>query len=200
MPNAMAFVSTLFAVTALGATPADVVLPLKGVLPVGATIEVALDRPIGPSISHVGDEFVAHITHDVTDAGGATLIPAGAKVRGRISALQPPRGPNAPALVRLEVRSLVVNGKSYPFHASVDEIAIPGRTRADLLKRAGQGAAAGAILGAVLGKLELKDIVVGGAVGAAAGSLISLGTEGKDAVLPSGTRLTLRNARRLVIA
>ena len=62
----------------------------------------------------------------------------------------------------------------------------------------GVGAAAGAALGAILGG-DLGDAVLGGALGAGAGTLVSLGTGDVDPVLPSGTVLTLETEDRINI-
>jgi hypothetical protein len=135
----------------------------------------------------------------VVAQNGAIVVPAGAIVEGRVTGVEPARDPTRPALIRLDFESLRVGDHSYPFSASVERTAIPGRSDDDLRKKAGTGAAVGGVLGAVLGRGDLKDIVVGGAIGAAAGSLISLGLQRADAQLPEGTRLTLRNNSRVAL-
>jgi hypothetical protein len=61
------------------------------------------------------------------------------------------------------------------------------------------GAAAGAVLGAVLSGGEIDDILKGGLIGAAAGTVISLGTSSAEAVLPAGTRMTLQTTRTVAL-
>jgi hypothetical protein len=46
-------------------------------------------------------------------------------------------------------------------------------------------------LGGVLSGGDLKKIIIGGAIGSAAGSIISLGTEA-NATLPAGSQMTLQ--------
>jgi uncharacterized protein YcfJ len=116
-----------------------------------------------------------------------------------VTGVEPSRDPTRPALIRLDFESLRVNNRSHPFNATVESTAIPGRSNEDLLKKAGSGAAVGGVLGAVIGRGDLKDIVVGGAIGAAAGSLISLGMDSADPRLPAGTRLTLRDSSRAAL-
>jgi hypothetical protein len=182
-----------------GDVSGDVIPTNANVLPAGATLDVQLDQPISASQSRVGDRFTAHVTRAVVARDGATVVPEGAVVEGRVTGIEPSRDPTRPALVRLDFDLLRSGDRTYPFKASVERTAIPGRSDDDLRRKAGTGAAVGGVLGAVLGRGDLKDIVVGGAIGAAAGSLISLGMQSADARLPAGTRLTLRNDRRVAL-
>jgi hypothetical protein len=182
-----------------GDVSGDVIPANASTLPVGTTLEVQLDQTIGASETHVGDRFTAHVVNPVVAQNGTTVVPAGAVVVGRVTGVEPSRDPTRPALVRLDFDSLRVNDRSVPLTATVERTALPGRSNDDLLKKAGTGAAVGGVLGAVLGRGDLKDIVVGGALGAAAGSVISLGTQSADARLPAGTRLVLRNERRVAL-
>jgi hypothetical protein len=181
-----------------GDVSGDVIPATANVLPVGTTLEVELDQPISVTETRVGDRFTAHVTKPVVAQNGAIVVPAGAIVEGRVTGIEPSRDPTRHALVRLDFESLRVGDRRYPFNASVERTALPGRSNEDLLKKAGAGAAIGGALGAVIGR-DIKDIVVGGAIGAAAGSLISLGTQAADARLPAGTRLTLRNNSRVAL-
>jgi hypothetical protein len=182
-----------------GDVSGDVIPASANVLPVGTTLEIQLDQQISANDSRVGDRFTAHVTTPVVAQNGAVVVPAGAIVEGRVTAIQPSRDPTRPALIRLDFDALRIGDRRYPFTASVERTALPGRNNDDLKKKAGAGAAAGGVLGAVLGRGDLKDIVLGGAIGAAAGSLISLGTDRVEARLPQGTRLTLRNESRVAL-
>lgn len=169
------------------------------VLPVGTTMQVALDRPITASHDRVGDRFTAHVTDAIVAENGATAVRAGATVGGTITGLEPSRG-NQPGLVRLNFETLQVDGRDYAFDADITQTSVPSADNRDVVSKAGAGAVAGAVLGAVLGRGNLKDIVLGGAIGAAAGTLISLGTSTEsNATLPAGTRLTLHTTRRVVL-
>ena len=169
------------------------VIPVNSrVLPPGATVQVALDQSLSASKNNAGDTFTAHITDAVMSQDGSTVVPAGSTVEGRITAVQPSSDPTKAGLIRLNFDRMNVNGEAYPFRASVVQTEVPGGSNnGDLMKKAGIGAVAGGVLGAVLGG-DVKDIVLGGAIGAAAGSLISMGTSNADARLPEGTRMTLR--------
>jgi hypothetical protein len=186
-------------VVSSGDVSSDVIPANARALPAGTTLEVELDQPISATQTNVGDRFTAHVAKAVVAQNGAVVVPEGAVVEGRVTGIEPSRDPTRPALIRLDFESLRVGDRSYPFNASVERTAIPGRRNDDLAKKAGTGAAVGGVLGAVLGRGDLKDIVVGGAIGAAAGSLISLGTDSAEARLPAGTRLVLRNTERVAL-
>jgi hypothetical protein len=59
------------------------------------------------------------------------------------------------------------------------------------------GAAAGAVLGAIIGDGDLRDILVGGALGAGAGTIISLGRGDIAHELPAGTHMLLQTTDRV---
>jgi hypothetical protein len=185
-------------VVSAGDASGDVIPASANVLPAGTTLEVQLDQTISATDSRPGDRFTAHVTKPVVAQDGATVVPAGAIVEGRVTAVEPSRDPTRPALIKLDFESLRVGNRSHPFNASVERTALPGRSNEDLIKKAGTGAAVGGVLGAVIGR-DIKDIVIGGALGAAAGSLISLGMDRAEARLPEGTRLSLRNNTRVAL-
>lgn len=181
-----------------GDVSADVIPANASALPPGTTLEVALDQPISATESRVGDRFTAHVTKTVVAQNGETVVPAGAIVEGRVTGVEPSRDPTRHSLIRLDFETLRVGDRRFPFNASVERTAVPGRSREDLLRKAGTGAAVGGVLGAVIGR-DIKDLIVGGAIGAAAGTLISLGMDAAEARLPAGTRLVLRNNSRVAL-
>jgi hypothetical protein len=69
----------------------------------------------------------------------------------------------------------------------------------DTIEKVGAGAAAGAVVGAIIGG-SLKDILVGGALGAGAGTIISLGTGDQQNSLPAGSELDLRVTQRVAMS
>jgi len=164
-------------------------------LPSGARIDARLDREIGTKLSKVGDRFSATVENDVTAQNGATVVPVGAKIYGTVTGLKTSNNIGEPAAIKIDFEQLAFGGRTYPFNAKVTETNLEtrgGDTRNETLKKAGVGAAAGAVLGAVLSGGELSKILLGGAIGAAAGTVISLGTGDVEAVLPAGTRMTLQ--------
>lgn len=178
---------------AVSTTPADATM-----LPGGSTVEVRLDQEIGTKVSKVGDHFTATVENAVVAQNGATVVPAGSKIHGKVTGLDNSDRLGDAAVIKVDFERLTVNGRDYPFNAKVTATNLQtrgGDSRDETLKKAGIGAAAGAVLGAVLSGGDLDKILLGGALGAAAGTAISLGMGETEAVLPSGTRMTLQTTQ-----
>ena len=185
-------------------TPANTtVIPVDAsALPSGVTVEARLDQTIGTKNSKVGDTFTATVHNAVTSQGGTTVVPAGAKIEGKITALEKSSNVTEPAIIRLDFDRLTIDGRTYPFEATVEKAApetTGGDTRNETLRKAGIGAAAGAVLGAIIGDADLKSMTIGAVIGAAAGTAISLGTGNVESALPAGTTLTLRTSQQVAL-
>ena len=166
-------------------------------LPAGTRFEVELDETVGPEDSRVGDEFRAHVDEAIVATDGSVVIPEGANVTGVVTGLAKAEGDN-PAVIRLDFTTLGFAGETYRIDASVVEVDVSFLDRVrGAGTEAGIGAAAGAVLGAIIGG-SLLDILVGGALGAGAGTAIALGTD-DSAALPKGTNLTLQTNERLAL-
>jgi hypothetical protein len=161
-------------------------------------MDVRLDNEIGTKSSKVGDTFTATVINAVTAQNGTTAVPAGSKIYGKITGLDNSERAGDPAAIRIDFEHIVVNGMTHPLYAKVTATNLETRgadTRNETLKKAGIGAAAGAVLGAVLSGGDLDKILLGGVLGAAAGTVISLGTGDVEGVLPAGTTMTLQTTR-----
>ena len=96
------------------------------------------------------------------------------------------------SVIRLDFDRLDMNGRSYPFDASVANVRAKNVVNKNgATKGAVTGAAAGAVLGAIISGGELSKIITGGLLGAATGTVISLGTGDVQAVIPAGSSMTL---------
>ncbi len=182
---------------AVSATPAD-----SRVLPAGATLDIRLDQEIGTKVSKVGDSFSGTVETAVVATNGETVIPAGTKVYGKVTGLDNSDHIGEQAAIKVDFERIVVNGTSHPMTARVTATNLQTRgadTREETLKKAGVGAAAGAVLGAVLSGGELSKILLGGALGAAAGTVISLGVGEVEGVLPAGTKMTLQTTSAVAL-
>ena len=171
-------------------------------LPSGTTIDARLEREIGTKTSRVGDGFTATVDNAVLAQNGATVVPAGAKLYGTVTGLHSSERTGDQAAIRIAFERIEFNGQSHPFEAKVTATALETRgqdSRSETLKKAGIGAAAGAVLGGILSGGELDKILIGGALGAAAGTVISLGTGDVEGVLPAGTRMTLQTTRTVAL-
>jgi hypothetical protein len=180
----------------LSTTPVD-----ARTLPGGTTIETRLDQELGTKTSKVGDSFSATVMNAVVAQNGATVVPAGAKIHGKVTGVDNSDRVGEAAAIKIDFEQLSMNGLNYPFHAKVTatNLETRGESREETLKKAGVGAAAGAVLGAVLSGGDLEKILLGGALGAAAGTVISLGLGDTEAVLPAGTKMTLQTTQTVTL-
>lgn len=170
-------------------------------IPVGTTLKVQLDQTLGTEQSRVGDAFTATVVEPVNTTGGDVVVPEGAVVHGTITGLHASEHTGDQAAIKLDFDTLTINGKAYAFDAKITStnLETQGDTRNETLKKAGIGAAAGAALGAVLGEGSLSKIALGGLLGAAAGTAVSLGAGEVQAVLPKGTDMTVQSTEMVAL-
>lgn len=171
-------------------------------LPTGSVINVSLDQQVGTKTSKVGDTFSATVTDAIVASNGQTVVPAGAKVYGKVTGLQDSNNAGQKAAIRLDFERININGTERPFEAKITATHLQTQgedSRNETLKKAGIGAAAGAVLGAVIGGGDVSKILGGAAIGAAAGTVISLGTGEVDAVLPAGSKMTLQTTQQVTL-
>jgi hypothetical protein len=167
----------------------------------GAVLYVELQTPLSTGESRVGDTFLAVLTQPVTQHS-EVLLPIGAQIRGRISAVHGGRRISGRASIRLRPESITLpDGSTHPLSAEVagigqfssshvnSEGTIVGDSHSKAALTAvaaatGGGAIAGAALGAGVGA------VVGAGVGASLGTIWWLKRDVQQE-LPAGTRLIL---------
>jgi hypothetical protein len=163
-------------------------------IPAGVTLVAMLDQTLGTKESKPGDNFTTTVSNTLYAEDGSVVVPAGAKIEGRVTALDDSDNATEPALIRLTFDRIRFNGRSYPFAADIvqsDPVQTGNTSSSDRNRQIIIGGAVGAAVGAILGNKDLDKIVIGGALGAAVGSIVSLGNE-VNAKLPAGSRMTLR--------
>jgi len=184
------------------ATSSTVATPANNrTLPAGATLSTTLDQSLGTKVNKAGDTFTATVSQTLYASDGSVVVPAGAKIEGRVTATDDSDNTTDAALIRLAFDRLRFNGRSYPFAAAVVQsspVQSSDQSSSDRTKRIVIGGAVGAALGAILSGNDLDKIVIGGALGAAAGSIISLGSE-VNATLPAGSQMTLQNTQTITL-
>jgi hypothetical protein len=159
----------------------------------GTLIRVSLDQELSTETSNVGDRFTVTLLGPVTDAVGLE-IPAGTKIQGEVTALEPSGGAGQQAMIRVDFGQLLLDGESTQVALTVTEANATTRGRKSTEEKAvtiGAGAVVGGILGRVIGG-NATGTIIGGVAGAAAGTAIALGTGDVDAVLEEGSEMTLR--------
>lgn len=175
--------------------PAQVVLPATATsaVPAGTTIRATLDQQLSTAETNVNDTFTMTLHTPILSANQQVVIPQGARITGRVTAVRHSEDVATPAILRLEFNNLQWANRNVPFQAEIVETEVrrEGRTAQDALRGAAAGAAAGAVIGTVI-RGDIRGALSGAAVGAGAGTVISLGIADQQAVLDAGTQMTLR--------
>lgn len=185
-----------------GEVIAPVTSTSSNVLASGSAMEVQLNQSLSTETNKVGDTFTANVVNNVTTTSGAVVVPAGSRVTGRITALDDSDHPADQALIQLQFDKLTVNGRDYDFSATVTNVATveqSTRNSTTVAKSAATGAAIGAAIGAIIKGAELDAILKGGAIGAAAGTVISLGVGDVEHVIPAGSRMTIQATQQVTL-
>lgn len=172
-------------------TPAN-----RNYLPVGTTMTVRLDQAISTA-SREGDTFSATVADPVYASDNTIAVPAGATLFGHVTGVHAATLPTEQNVIRLNFDELRMNGRAYPFSGSISNVAVQNKNGGSNTTRAAvTGAAAGAVLGAVLSGGELSKIITGGLLGAAAGTVISMGTgTSAQATIPAGSTVVVRSTQ-----
>ncbi|HEY6937811.1 MAG TPA: hypothetical protein VI424_11695 [Terriglobales bacterium] len=155
-------------------------------IPAGTSITVRLLDEVDSGRNHPGDSFRATLDAALTDASGATVVPAGYELTGRIiDAKSAGRFAGSSALA-LQLTQLSVNGKQYELETN--QYTRRGKSRGkSTAEKVGGGAALGAILGGLLG--GAKGAAIGATMGAGAGTGVSAAGKGEQIVLRPETVL-----------
>ncbi len=170
-----------------------------GTVPGGSTFGVTLNQTLSTETNSVGDGFTATVEDAVRGENGEVLIPAGATVHGRVTAVSKSNHIGEAAMISLAFESVTVNGRTYPMQATVEE-AHPQRVTQNTVKRTAEHAAAGAAAGAILSKILGKSGTKGAILGAAAGTAIAMGSADVNAVLQQGSRVVIRTTGPVSVA
>ncbi len=161
-------------------------------VPVGAEMDVRLQNPLSSATAQVEDRFEATTMVDLMN-GNRVLVPAGSTVRGVVTSVNKAGRLDRKGSLTLSFDQVTVRGRSYPIHATVDQVLESEGVRGEVGK-IGAGAGVGAIIGGILGGVKgaLAGILIGGGGTVAA-------TTGKDVELQPGTVLRMRFDSPLVV-
>jgi hypothetical protein len=156
----------------------------------GTRVDATIQDSLSSRTNKPGETLRATVNTDVKDAKGRTVIPAGSAVTLTIGQLEPGSDQVRPeGRLSLVVNSVKVNGKDYPLTASLEPVPhkLLGRgVTADEAARVGAGTAIGAVAGQIIGK-NTRSTVIGGAVGAVAGTAVAVRYAYRDVVVSAGT-------------
>ena len=188
--------------TSAGVVAPPVVMPLNSrMLPTGTDLYVQLDHRVGTRESRVGDMFSATVRHAVYAQNGARVVPAGAKVFGRVVALDDSDYPGESTRIGLDFNRLAFGGRSYPLDAVVTATDVEtGTEHRGLSERVILiSAALGAAVGGLVTGGEIEGVLGGAALGAIAGTVFTFARGDVEAALPAGSRMTVRTTRPITL-
>ena len=154
-------------------------------VPTGTEIDVRMQQSLNSGTTLVEDRFEATTLAD-TIVNGRTVIPAGAVMRGVVTAVEPATRTNRTSRMTVSFDQVTVGGRAYPIRGTVTEAIEAGGVKSEL-PRTGVGAGVGAVIGGILG--GTKGAILGGVIGA--GGTIAA-TEGQQVDMPQGTVLRVR--------
>lgn len=165
-------------------------------LPAGTEMTAELDTRLGIEDTGEGDSFRATVDAPVMREG-VTVVPQGALIEGRVTAVHRSEGEDDPNVIKLAFERIEIEGNSYPLNAEITE-ATPETESGETLKKGAIGAAAGAVLAGVITEDALGTLL-GAGLGAAAGTAVALGTRDEEAFLARGSKIQLRTTERLAL-
>lgn len=165
-------------------------------LPSNTVIGIRLDTSVSSESARVEDEVRARVTRAVI-VDGRTVIPTGAQLRGVVTMVE--RGGTIRERARIGIRFTSIQ---FDDHLRVpiltESIHREGEGPAgEATAKIGASAVVGSILGGVLG--GKRGAVIGGAAGAAGGTAMVVSGGRNEALLASGTPLTVRLAEPVAI-
>ncbi len=178
-------------------------------VPAGTALMVKLETTLATFSNKPGDPFQGSLTQAVV-LNGKTVIPAGARVEGRVTKVAEPRrisgkptiGILPEALILPTGERLFLDATLVDTNAGRDtdvnnegEFKGSGHDRRDQMETGG-GAAGGMLIGGLVG--GPVGIVVGGAIGAGSAGGYWL-SKHRSATLPAGTTLTIELNRPLAM-
>jgi hypothetical protein len=164
-------------------------------IPEATRIHVTLDQGISSNQNRPGDHFEATISEPVV-LNDKTIIPQGTLVEGLVVDARPSGHLMGRAHLQLALESMQLNGKTYELRTSSSY-----RRGGDHKKRnwawIGGGAGGGALVGAAAA--GGKGALIGGPIGAGAGTAVAYFTGKKDIHLRPETQLEFRLNQPVIV-
>jgi hypothetical protein len=154
-----------------------------------SVIGIHLDTAVSSETAKVEDKVTAHVTRDVMVAG-RTAIPAGARLEGNVTLVQPGGKFKERARLGIKFTSLILADNTRQA-IQTDALFRDGDSpTGEATSKVGASAVIGTILGAMIG--GKKGAAIGTAAGAAGGTAAVAAGGRNDAVFAAGTALTVR--------
>jgi hypothetical protein len=184
----------------LGAIPMPPLTPpverVELVVEPDSVLGVRLDEPLSSATAKVEDPVVATVMRDVL-VGGRTAIPAGSRVEGYVTFVEPGGKFKEKARIGVDFSTLVLPGNER-VRIETETIFREGESpTGEAASKIGAGAVVGSVLGAIIG--GKKGAAIGGAAGAAGGTAVVAKGGTNDATIAAGTLLTLRLTAPVIV-
>lgn len=176
------------AVTQVAPAPARVITPVSApvTLPVGMALPVRTTSTISSKTHAAGTLFTATLDGPLMK-GDRVLAPAGSRVEGMVSSVDPGGKVKGRATLAVRLTSLsLANGQTVDLRTRSYGVQARGTKKKDALK-VGIGAGVGAAIGAIAG--GGKGAAIGAGAGGGAGTGVVLATRGEPAVIPAESRI-----------
>jgi hypothetical protein len=164
-------------------------------LPQQTPIHVTLDQSVSSDQSQPGDHFTATVAEPVV-VDGKTVIPQGSHAEGLVVDARKSGRLMGRARLQLALQTVEVSGQQYDVRTK-SATRIGGNHKKRNWALIGGGAGGGALIGAAAA--GGKGALIGGPVGAAAGTTVAVLTGKKDVKLRPETRVTFKLAEPLTI-
>ena len=161
------------------------------VIPAGTELDVRLEQALSSETATVEQRFEATTAADIYQ-DDRVLIPAGSRVRGVVSSVDPASRTDRRGEMTLAFDQITVNGRNYPMRGTLLQVLEADKDNE--VAKIGGGAGVGAIIGGIIG--GVKGAILGAVIGA--GGTIAA-TEGSDVKLEPGAILRLRLDEPLVV-
>jgi hypothetical protein len=154
-----------------------------------AVIGIRMETAVSSETAKIEDRVIARVTRDVRVDGG-TAIPAGARLEGTVTLVEPGGKFRDRARIGVRFTSVVVDDAGrIPIETETIFRDGEGPT-GEATSKIGASAVVGTILGAVIG--GKKGAAIGGTAGAAGGTAAVMAGGRNAAVIADGTALTVR--------
>jgi len=164
-------------------------------LPDETAIRVTLNQAVASDQTRPGDHFEATVSQPVVIAD-KTVIPRGTPVEGLVVDAHRSGRLAGRGRLQLALEEVTINGKAYAIHTDAHTRAGANHKKRNL-ELIGGGAGGGVLIGAIAA--GGKGALIGGPIGAGAGTAVAFITGRKNLRLPPESRLTFTLAQPLTI-
>jgi hypothetical protein len=164
------------------------------VLTAGTELHFQVTEAVSTERNDAGDVFAIRLMDDAVASGGAVVLPAGTRGLATVIEARPSADATDTAVLAFRVSSVSPGDRPVPVRGTILTSGVDAERRdsgSETAAKVGTGAAAGAILGQILGS-DSRSTITGAVVGTVAGGAIAMATRDGHAVLPAGSRFTLR--------